>query len=286
MAPERHARLRQGVQAAVACSNTMLGAERHRPPRCRRRRGARPRRRPGVRRRHRLRADARWHRRGHATVHGWLASPGRCGRRGARHRCAGDRRTRDAGDHPSASCSPGAAAQKYATEIGLQPAAPNALVTASMAQWQAARNAAASSRRPKAVASARLAARQARQLRGRDVDGRHGVSPRRCDQRLRPCRALRTWADEDCAVSTSGGEALFRRCAFAPAIAGEGGEVIALNPRRGQGRAQGSQEARAERHRRRDHGQQGQLGRAADRPRDARRVGQTPSAYKIRSGSR
>ena len=113
----------------------------------------------------------------------------------------------------------GVAAQKYATEIGFQPAAPNALVTPqSMAQWQAARNAggkltsAAEGGGVGAVARDKHGNFAAATSTGGTIFRRPGA----IDDSSVP--GIGTWADEDCAVSTSGGEALFR-VAFAHNIA-------------------------------------------------------------------
>jgi L-asparaginase / beta-aspartyl-peptidase len=113
----------------------------------------------------------------------------------------------------------GHAAQRYATEIGFQPSAPNALVTqASMAQWQAARNAggklatAAEGGGVGAVVRDKHNNFAAATSTGGTVFRRAGA----IDDSSVP--GIGTWADADCAVSTSGGEALFR-VAFAHAIA-------------------------------------------------------------------
>lgn len=112
----------------------------------------------------------------------------------------------------------GAAAQKYATEIGFQPAAPNALVTPhSMAQWQAARNAggkvaSAEGGGVGAVARDKHGNFAAATSCGGTIFRRAGA----IDDAAVP--GIGTWADENCAVSTSGGESLFR-VALAHAIA-------------------------------------------------------------------
>lgn len=112
----------------------------------------------------------------------------------------------------------GAAAQKYATEIGFQPAPQGSLVTpTSMAQWQAARNAggklaSAEGGGVGAVARDKHGNFAAATSTGGTIFRRPGA----IDDSSVP--GIGTWADEDCAVSTSGGEALFR-VAFAHAIA-------------------------------------------------------------------
>ena len=113
----------------------------------------------------------------------------------------------------------GHAAQKYATEIGFQPSPPGALVTPySTAQWQAARNAggklaaAAEGGGVGAVARDKNGKFAAATSTGGTVFRRAGA----IDDSSVP--GIGTWADEDCAVSTSGGEALFR-VAFAHNIA-------------------------------------------------------------------
>jgi beta-aspartyl-peptidase (threonine type) len=113
----------------------------------------------------------------------------------------------------------GHAAQRYATEIGFQPSPPGALVTPySTAQWQAARTAggkltsAAEGGGVGAVARDKNGNFAAATSTGGTVFRRAGA----IDDSSVP--GIGTWADEDCAVSTSGGEALFR-VAFAHNIA-------------------------------------------------------------------
>lgn len=105
----------------------------------------------------------------------------------------------------------GAAAQRYAAEIGFSPAPPNSLVTANAhAQWQEA--GAASGKLPTggegggvgAVARDKAGNLAAATSTGGTVFRRAGA----IDDAAVP--GIGTWADEEVAVSTSGGEALFR----------------------------------------------------------------------------
>lgn len=109
----------------------------------------------------------------------------------------------------------GAAAQRYATEIGFSPAAPGSLVTphaiAQFQQLQAARGAAGPDATLAtegggvgAVARDRHGDLAAATSTGGAVYRRPGS----IDDAAVP--GIGTWADERCAVSTSGGEALFR----------------------------------------------------------------------------
>jgi beta-aspartyl-peptidase (threonine type) len=105
----------------------------------------------------------------------------------------------------------GAAAQRYAAEIGFQPAAPNSLITQqSYAQWQAAQQAggklaaATEGGGVGAVARDKAGNFAAATSTGGTVFRRAGA----VDDAAVP--GIGTWADNRVAISTSGGEALFR----------------------------------------------------------------------------
>jgi beta-aspartyl-peptidase (threonine type) len=118
----------------------------------------------------------------------------------------------------------GAAAQRYAAEIGFAPAPPNSLITQqSYAQWQAAQQAG-------------LAAAQSREGGGvgavaRDKAGNFAAATSCGGTIFRRAGAVDdaavpgvgTWADQRVAISSSGGEALFR-VALAHNIAMQVGE--------------------------------------------------------------
>lgn len=105
----------------------------------------------------------------------------------------------------------GPAAQKYAAEIGFTPAAPGSLVTErSLAQFRAAQAAGAT---PKLAAEGGGVGAVARDAKGNfaaatSTGGTVFRRPGCVDDSSVP--GAGTWADRDCAVSTSGGEALFR----------------------------------------------------------------------------
>jgi beta-aspartyl-peptidase (threonine type) len=102
----------------------------------------------------------------------------------------------------------GAAAQRYATEIGFQPAAPNSLITQqSYAQWQAAKAGTPGARDGGgvgAVARDKAGNFAAATSCGGTVFRRAGA----VDDAAVP--GIGTWADQRVAISSSGGEALFR----------------------------------------------------------------------------
>jgi beta-aspartyl-peptidase (threonine type) len=115
----------------------------------------------------------------------------------------------------------GEAAKKYAMEIGFQPAAPNSLIThASSQRWHEVKAEIAAGGKPKlmegggvgAVARDKAGNFAAATSTGGTVFRRAGA----IDDASVP--GIGTWADDRCAVSTSGGEALFR-IAFAKDIA-------------------------------------------------------------------
>lgn len=115
----------------------------------------------------------------------------------------------------------GAAAQSYAAEIGFTPAPPGSLVTpVAMAQYNEALAQIRAGQKPAAVEGGGVGA-VARDAAGNmaaatSTGGTIFRRPGTIDDSSVP--GIGTWADEDCAISTSGGEALFR-VAFAHAIA-------------------------------------------------------------------
>jgi L-asparaginase / beta-aspartyl-peptidase len=111
----------------------------------------------------------------------------------------------------------GTAAQRYAAEIGFQPAPPSSLITQqSYAQWQAAKGGAPAAAKDGggvgAVARDKAGNFAAATSTGGTVFRRAGA----IDDAAVP--GIGTWADNGIAISTSGGEALFR-VAFAANIA-------------------------------------------------------------------
>jgi beta-aspartyl-peptidase (threonine type) len=105
----------------------------------------------------------------------------------------------------------GPAAMRYAQEIGLSPAAPGSLVTErAMAQLRAAQQAGAA---PKVAGEGGGVGAVAR-----DRDGNFAAATSTGGTVFRRAGCVDdssvpgagTWADEECAVSTSGGEAIFR----------------------------------------------------------------------------
>jgi beta-aspartyl-peptidase (threonine type) len=116
----------------------------------------------------------------------------------------------------------GAAAQKYAAEIGFSPAPPGSLVTLqAYTQWQDAQAAIKAGSQPVGAADGGGVGAVARDAAGNlaaatSTGGTIFRRPGAIDDSSVP--GIGTWADEECAISTSGGEALFR-VAFAHAIA-------------------------------------------------------------------
>jgi L-asparaginase / beta-aspartyl-peptidase len=115
----------------------------------------------------------------------------------------------------------GTAAQTYAAEIGFQPAAPGSLVTPqAMVQFQEVQAAIKAGAKPVAAEGGGVGAvardKQGNLAAATSTGGTIFRRPGTIDDSSVP--GIGTWADEECAISTSGGEALFR-VAFAHAIA-------------------------------------------------------------------